>query len=78
MARRSAPARARKQDRREKPVAVPGDLGGWVRDVRGLTCSDLCTNNVVDGAKLKARTHKRGHWPNVRLCGEPNTPGWRE
>ena len=23
-------------------------------------------------------THKRGHWPNVRSCGEPDRPRWQE
>ena len=29
-------------------------------------------------ARASVRTHKRGHWPNVRSWGEPDTPGWRE
>jgi len=28
--------------------------------------------------RFRACTHKRGHWPNVRSWGEPDTPGWQE
>ena len=27
---------------------------------------------------IRACTHKRGLWSNVRSWGEPDTPGWRE
>src|SRR5262245_58328447 len=28
-------------------------------------------------SSVRACPHKRGHWPNVRSWGEPDTPGWR-
>ena len=31
----------------------------------------------TSGARASVRTHKRGHWPNVRSWGEPDTPRWR-
>src|SRR5262249_11606383 len=32
----------------------------------------------TSGVRASVRTHKRGHWPNVRSWGEPDTPGWRD
>src|SRR5215831_14101895 len=56
----------------------PERVGGETRGGRRLGQERTKAKHRRLKGDTRARTHKRGHWPNVRSWGEPDTPGWRE